>query len=59
MAAAAHDERDIHRIFSLPVWLPPHTIALGINGLLILALGILPDWLMKACANAIIATLSS
>lgn len=34
-------------------------VALGINGLLVLALGIVPGPLMAACAQAIIATLAS
>jgi len=34
-------------------------VALGVNGLLVLALGIMPGSLMTACANAIVSTLSS
>jgi NADH-quinone oxidoreductase subunit N len=34
-------------------------LALGINGLMVLALGIVPGWLMTACAKAIVSTLAS
>ena len=34
-------------------------IALSINGAAVLALGLMPGWLMAACANAIVKTLAS